>query len=102
MHGWEGVTMEAEAWDPRQCELLRRIMQLTFQCVDLQLFLDTHPSETRALEAFRTYARELQDAKAEYEQAYGPLLNYGFGSACDGWNWIADPWPWEINWRRGV
>ena len=94
--------MEEKAMDSRQCDTLVRIMQLTFQCVDLQLFLDTHPSEARALDAFRTYSQELQETKAQYEQAYGPLLNYGFGSAYGSWNWIAEPWPWEINWRRGV
>lgn len=94
--------MEATAFDPRQLEMLRCIMQLTFHCVDLQLFLDTHPTETRALEAFRTYSQQLDQAKRQYEQAYGPLLSYGFGSVCDGWTWICDPWPWEINWRRGV
>jgi len=94
--------MEAVQCDPRQLEVLRRIMQLEFECVDLQLFLDTHPQETCALDAFRAFSEQLCDAKREYEAVYGPLLNYGFGMAPNGWQWICDPWPWEINWRRGA
>lgn len=83
-------------------EMLRRIMQLEFQCIDLQLFLDTHPNEARAVEAFRLYSGQLMEAKQQYEAVYGPLLSYGFGAVCNGWNWINDPWPWEINWKRGA
>lgn len=88
--------------DPRLCDALRNIMMLQFQCIDLQLFLNTHPSETRAQEEFRRYSNELAAAKQAYEQSFGPLLSFGFGAVCDGWNWIDDPWPWEINWRRGA
>lgn len=94
--------MEAQECDVRQLQMLRRIMQLEFQCIELQLFLDTHPCEVKALEAFRMYGEQLCAAKREYEEAFGPLLSYGFGRACDGWKWISDPWPWEINWKRGV
>jgi spore coat protein JB len=94
--------LEVAQLDPRQLEMLRCIMQLEFECIDLQLFLDTHPAEARALEEFRRYSDELCNAKKAYEDAYGPLLNYGFGRAPGGWQWICDPWPWEINWRRGA
>lgn len=90
------------AIDPGLCEALRAIMQLEFVCVDLQLFLDTHPCESRAIEEFKRYSNELMAAKQAYEDKFGPLLNYGFGRVQDGWNWICDPWPWEINWRRGA
>ena len=37
----------------------------------------------------------------EYERIYGPLLNFGLGmTSRNSWQWIQDPWPWEVNWRR--
>lgn len=85
--------------DTRQKELLMRIMELEFACLELNLFLDTHPDDTSALKDFKLRSQELMKAKMEYEFAYGPLLNYGFGTAGTGWQWINDPWPWEINWK---
>jgi len=88
--------------DPRQKEMLLRIMELEFTAVDLNLFLDTHPDDERALADFRSTTQHLMNAKMEYESTYGPLLNYGFGMTGRKWQWIDEPWPWEINWRRGA
>jgi spore coat protein JB len=84
----------------QQKEMLLRIMELQFAATELNLFLDTHPDDMRALQEFRMRSQELMGAKMEYERIYGPLLNYGFGMTGRTWQWIDDPWPWEINWRR--
>lgn len=81
-------------------EMMLRIMELEFICVELNLFLDTHPQDERALADFIAASEALMEAKHEFEAAYYPLLNFGFGRVADGWNWICDPWPWEINWQR--
>ncbi|MEX0974646.1 MAG: spore coat protein CotJB [Bacillota bacterium] len=94
--------MEAAQCDPRQLEMLRRIMQVEFELIELNLFLDTHPEDCAALSAFQMYAEQLACLKRDYEAVFGPLLNFGFGMAPNGWQWINDPWPWEINWRKGV
>ncbi|MDI3281449.1 MAG: spore coat protein CotJB [Bacillota bacterium] len=77
-------------------ELLRRIQALEFTAIDLNLFLDTHPRERRALEDYNRVVRELAAAKREYEEAYGPLVNFGHAPSPDGWRWIDEPWPWEV------
>lgn len=94
--------METAACDPRLLEILRRIMQVEFVTVELNLFLDTHPGDAAALAAYRMYSDQLASLKHEYEASFGPLCNFGFGMAANGWQWVCDPWPWEINWRRGV
>jgi len=94
--------MEAVKCDPRQMEMLRSIMQVQFQTVELNLFLDTHPADVAALAAYQMYSEQLNCLVREYEAAFGPLLHFGLGMAPNGWQWICDPWPWEINWRRGV
>jgi spore coat protein JB len=89
--------------DARYFEMLRRIMELQFITLELNLFLDTHPNDERALCDFKAASEALMEAKHEFERTFHPLLNYGLGRVENGWNWICDPWPWEINWcqRRG-
>lgn len=86
--------------DPEQRAMLMDIMQLEFTAVDLQLFLDTHPDDQRALSDFRATSQALMQAKMSYESKYGPLLSYGFGMSPNTWRWVDEPWPWEINWKR--
>ncbi|MEW6228978.1 MAG: spore coat protein CotJB [Bacillota bacterium] len=81
--------------DQRRRELLR-IMELEFAAVELNLFLDTHPEEQRALADYNAVAQELNRAKATYESRYGPLLHFGQSLSPEAWRWIEDPWPWEI------
>ncbi|HHY32947.1 MAG TPA: spore coat protein CotJB [Firmicutes bacterium] len=85
--------------DQRRRELLR-IMELEFAAIDLNLFLDTHPDDQRALADFNAVAQELQRAKTAYESRYGPVLNYGQSTSQGTWRWVEDPWPWEITFNR--
>lgn len=94
--------MDATICDPKRQDLLRSIMQVQFETVELGLFLDTHPADAAALAAYRMYTDRLLRLRADYEAAYGPLLNFGWGMPSASWQWNDDPWPWEINWRRGV
>ncbi len=81
--------------DQRRADLLR-IMELEFAAVELNLFLDTHPDEQRALADYNAVAQELGRVKAAYEARYGPLLNFGQSASPGAWRWIEQPWPWEI------
>lgn len=80
-----------------QAQLLRRIQELSFVAVELNLYLDTHPDDQRALEMYNKVHRDLLQAVRNYEETYGPLLNYGYSPAHrDYWRWVESPWPWEI------
>lgn len=85
--------------DPKKKALLLRLMELQFATLELNLFLDTHPEESQAIQDFRILSQELMNTKMAYESAYGPLLNFGLGMTGRSWEWIQDPWPWEVNWR---
>ncbi|HHY76609.1 MAG TPA: spore coat protein CotJB [Firmicutes bacterium] len=89
--------------DARYFDMLRRIMELQFVTLELNLFLDTHPCDERALHDFKEAQKALTQAIGEFERSFHPLFSFGIGHVEDGWNWISDPWPWEINWhkRRG-
>lgn len=78
-------------------ELLLEIMALEFSLIDLNLYLDTHPSDRRALTLFNEYTMRLNDMKKRYENEFGPLTA-SFPSGCP-WKWIENPWPWEIDYE---
>ena len=61
----------------------------------LNLYLDTHPNDCRAMNEYNCYVRQLQSLKREYEMQYGPLMNFGHSLSPCPWRWIEEPWPWE-------
>ncbi|MCR4397492.1 MAG: spore coat protein CotJB [Firmicutes bacterium] len=81
---------------PEQAALLRRIHELEFSAIDLNLFLDTHPDDQAALCDYNAVTGQAQALREEYEHRYGPLTVAGFGLSRCPWAWIEDPWPWEI------
>ena len=83
----------------RKAELLKEIMALEFSLVDLNLYLDTHPEDERALMVFEQYSRKLKSLRGRYEKEYAPLTALEAGNR--SWNWIEDPWPWEIDYEMG-
>lgn len=81
---------------PDRMEMLRRLMALDFTALELNLFLDTHPRDARALQDYNTTTQELHTLRREYQQCFGPLVNYGHNLSKYPWQWIEEPWPWEI------
>lgn len=77
--------------------ILDRIRAYEFAAAELNLYLDSHPGDKRAINDFNTFVKQIEALKKEYERLYGPLLNFGFGPNADQnrWQWIDDPWPWE-------
>lgn len=72
---------------------LFNVMQYSFAITDMNLYLDTHPEDRRALNMLKELIMEEEKAKKEYIMNYGPL------NVCDTkgdkFNWIDGPWPWE-------
>jgi spore coat protein JB len=74
---------------------LADIQAISFQLVDLQLYLDTHPGDLRARERYRALQHLLDKRTRAYARDFGPLRNYGLTDAFDPEAWVRDPWPWE-------
>ena len=77
-------------------ELLNRISEVQFVCVELNLYLDTHPADEDARNDYLSYSRLLDELITEYESEYGPLMGFGH-SPTDKGCWIHSEWPWERN-----
>ncbi len=80
-----------------KCELMKEIQVATFESVEANLFLDTHPYDKEALDALWKYEHERNAAIAEYEESYGPIMAYGSNANNDkGYSWVLEPFPWEM------
>lgn len=77
-------------------QLLEEIQKISLVCVDLNLFLDTHPDCEEALRDFNRANKFYRQLVNEYQVTYGPLLGFGQMSTMEqNYNWIKGPWPWE-------
>lgn len=79
-----------------QFEFLKRLQEIDFVLVELNLYLDTHPGDVDALEQYNWYARKRAKLAKAYERQYGPLTNFGHSPNQYPCGWDEGPWPWEI------
>lgn len=74
--------------------LLYKVQMYTFALKDLNLYLDTHPTDQSALFEFQKIRKELENVKTKYENTYGVLCASDVTND-DKWTWINNPWPWD-------
>lgn len=77
-----------------QCELLNRIGEIQFVCIELNLYIDTHPDDTDARNDYYNYSVMLDEYVTRYEREYGPLMGFGHSPTSTGC-WVCTAWPWE-------
>lgn len=77
-------------------ELLQQIAEYEFFLVDLNLYLDTHSSDTGALNDYNSHSQQLTVLKDKYTRDYAPLENFGNALSLSGWQWNDTPWPWDL------
>ncbi len=75
--------------------LIKKLQQLDFSIVEVNLYLDAYPHCKKALAYYSKLTSERAAvAKLLAENGYptSPLQNEG-GS----WDWVKGPWPWEYD-----
>ena len=75
-------------------DLLRKVQALSFAKVEAELYLDTHPDSTQAMNYYKKTLAELDEAMTEYQNKYGPL--FAEGVVGDRWTWVEGAWPWQL------
>ena len=75
-------------------ELYRKIQELSFVKVELELFLDTHPDSKVAMDYYRDTVDALKNYMTAYQTQYGPI-HAEAGVMGDRWHWVDKPWPWQ-------
>ena len=78
-----------------QQALLCKIREARFACIDLNIYLDTHPDDEAAKQDYLCYATKLQSLIERYTAQYGPLMNFG-QTPTEAGSWVFQPWPWEL------
>ena len=73
-------------------ERLRAIAEASFFAMDLKLYLDTHPDDTRAVEMFREAVKQYKACKAAFEDSFYPLTAMSAGKDGD-WDWLCGTFP---------
>lgn len=79
-------------------ELQRKIQELNFCCVELNLFLDTHPNDSQALQDYKYVLNQLDQLREIYQKNFGSSMNFDYAVVNEGyWNWVSEDelWPWE-------
>ena len=72
--------------------LMKEIMEYKFSIIDLALYLNTHPTDVRAIKLHNDYCNKAKELSDKYQKVYGPLtIEY----PCNMWRWLEQPWPWE-------
>jgi len=79
--------------------LLRRLSSSQFAAWEMKMYLDTHPSDEKALISLKKYQLQTDKLMQEFEEKYGPLVTSNV-MGDTSWEWINDPWPWEY--QEGV
>ncbi|MDR1101763.1 MAG: spore coat protein CotJB [Clostridiales bacterium] len=74
--------------------LQNELRELEFTLKDLNLYLDTHPTDLSALTEYNTTSNKRDVAKTHYEKLYG-LMEIGSNEEQPRWDWISTAWPWE-------
>ncbi len=74
--------------------LLEQIRALSFVKSELELFLDTHPNSTKAIDYYHKTVDALEPLVAEYQNSTAPLRAEGVMSD-EYWSWVDMPWPWQ-------
>jgi spore coat protein JB len=80
----------------KQMELKKQIAAAHFMLEDLQLYLNTHPSDREALAKRNGYVKQLKMLKEEYDKCFD-MINQDDSFSTYPWEWICEPWPWEYD-----
>jgi len=74
-------------------KLLHEVMAADFTVVDLNLYLDTHPYDQRAIYVYNQSVQRAKMLRENYERMYGPLTPFA-ETRCP-YQWVESPWPWS-------
>ena len=75
-------------------EMLLNIGQYSFMMHDINLYLDVHPNDSRALNMFIDYRNKVNELITKYERKYGPLSVKGAIDNNTPFSWEDTKWPW--------
>ncbi|MDO7908475.1 spore coat protein CotJB [Paenibacillus sp. JX-17] len=82
--------------DEQYYQLLEQLQTLDFVLVELNLYLDTHPNDLKAIEQYNQFTQERMKVANQFQLLYGPLMHFGHAFSKCPWEWSQSPWPWQV------
>lgn len=78
-----------------ECQrLMQNLSEASFFAFDLNLYLDTHPDDCKALELFNEACRQADAYRETFNQCCYPLRACASGKN-DEWDWLCGAFPSE-------
>ena len=77
---------------------LAELMAIDFVCEELELYLDTHKSDSEAFAVYQSFLKLAAEARTRYVSLYGPVQQSDLALA-KSYTWLNDPWPWDYTER---
>ncbi len=74
-------------------KLLKRLSAAQFAVWEMHLYLDTHPCDTVAIEAYNNYYKRYRELLEDYQSRYGDIT--AGREEQSSWQWVEAPWPWD-------
>jgi len=75
--------------------MLLEVQKYGFAMWDLNLYLNTHPTDRNVMMLFNQYRNSYKKAVEDYQNKYGALSVKDASSNSSYWSWNRSPWPWE-------
>ncbi|OAB43232.1 spore coat protein CotJB [Paenibacillus glacialis] len=88
--------MEFTACDEQFYEWLEQLQTVDFALIELNLFLDTHPEDLKSIQQYNQLSQERMRLAHQFQEVYGPLMNFGHAFSRFPWQWSQSPWPWQV------
>lgn len=75
--------------------MLLEVQKYGFAMWDLNLYLNTHPTDRNVMMLFDKYRGAHKKAMDDYQRKYGALSFEDSDISSGYWAWNKSPWPWE-------
>lgn len=76
--------------------LKKKIHEYDFALHELNLFLDSHPTNERAFALLKEYRKMREALIKQYVEKFGNYVNTVDDARAEGcFEWLKGPWPWE-------
>ena len=79
-------------------QILLELQSIDFVLIDLSLYLDTHPDDTKTYLQFVQFSRRRQSVIAQFESLFGSIRSSGSASqpsSAQAYTYASTPWPWQ-------
>lgn len=74
--------------------LLKTLDAEEFSLWETALYLDGHPTDTKALAFYRHQCSVVEELAKQFRERFGPIDVRDCGNG-ETWSWVEGPWPWE-------